>query len=316
MFIYNTLLRPNLIIKGMKKINVVQKAYFHTLAKSKNNIKFRNRIRSNSCFYIAFYYKNTPFSVNTFLFKALKPCFFKHLSTKPFYKNNNLFLSISSSLCSTGIKHISRRKFIDVVIYIVQRYIYFEFLNIIHVKKTLGMDNVGIAKKTIVKDDYKNTINKLSSNGYRINKDVFTILTNKQYYIEDNIRLPLHNLHKETALFLDYFNQDNYSIINENYDKISEIVSYNSEFLHNDSILEIAKLLLNVDEFYLAGSTDRRGIMYTSNSSLSMKGNELARGLIMFSKGEILNKKRLRDLKIYTANAFGLSKMSKNAKID
>jgi DNA-directed RNA polymerase len=42
-----------------------------------------------------------------------------------------------------------------------------------------------------------------------------------------------------------------------------------------------------------------------------MQGGELARSLIQFSKGEILNDSGLRALKIYTANAFGLNKKSK-----
>jgi DNA-directed RNA polymerase len=56
--------------------------------------------------------------------------------------------------------------------------------------------------------------------------------------------------------------------------------------------------------------------MYTSRSALNMQGGELARGLIMFSKGEVLNDNGLRALKVYTANAFGLDKKSKKHRID
>ena len=60
--------------------------------------------------------------------------------------------------------------------------------------------------------------------------------------------------------------------------------------------------------------SDWRGRIYTDNSYFSFQprsdGGELARSLIMFKDGQVLNDKELENLKIYTANCFGLDKLS------
>ena len=166
-----------------------------------------------------------------------------------------------------------------------------------------------IAKETKFNDDYINTINKLSSTGYKINREVFDIITKKEYYTKDNKRLILFKPHEEASLLSSYINEKNYV-------KVNEIVSYNSKHLYDTSVLNIARLMLSVDEFFLTVFADWRGRMYTSRSTLNMQGGELARGLIIFSKGEILNDNGLRALKVYTANAFGLDKKSKKDRIN
>lgn len=166
-----------------------------------------------------------------------------------------------------------------------------------------------LAKNTKFNDDYINTINKLSSNAYQINREVFDILTNKEYYIKESERLINFKPHEESSLLSSFLDEKNYV-------KVNEIVSFNSKYLYDTSVLNLARLMLNADEFYLTVFADWRGRMYTSHSALNMQGGELARGLIMFSKGEVLNDKGLRALKVYTANAFGLDKKSKKDRID
>ena len=58
---------------------------------------------------------------------------------------------------------------------------------------------------------------------------------------------------------------------NKNYSKVNEIVSCNSKYLYETSVLNIARLMLNVEEFFLTNFIDWRGRFYTSNSVLNMK---------------------------------------------
>jgi hypothetical protein len=81
-----------------------------------------------------------------------------------------------------------------------------------------------IANDTKFNEDYINTINKLSSNGFKINRDVFDILTKKEYYTKDNKSLVFFKPHEETSLLSSYLNEKNYV-------KVNEIVSFNSKYL-------------------------------------------------------------------------------------
>ena len=164
-----------------------------------------------------------------------------------------------------------------------------------------------IAKDMLLNTDLINTVNKLSSTGYIINRKVFDIITGKEYN-KENQRLINFRPHEES-------NAVSQLIAEKNYSRVYDIVSYNSKYFYDNSILNIARLMLNVDEFFLTTYIDWRGRFYTSSSVLNMQGGELARGLILFSKGEALNENGLRALKIYTANAFGLDKKSKKDRI-
>jgi len=106
-----------------------------------------------------------------------------------------------------------------------------------------------LAKNTKFNDDYINTINKLSSNAYKINRDVFDIITKKEYYTKDNKRFVIFKPHEKSSLLSSYLNEKNYV-------KINEIVSFNSKYLYDNSVLNIARLMLNVDEFYLTVFAD------------------------------------------------------------
>jgi len=177
------------------------------------------------------------------------------------------------------------------------------------------------AIETKFPEGFIKAINKLALNSYTLNKKVFEIITKKEYYIQDkflqdehimeafeNKKLIQFKPHKESNILKNY-------IKDKNFLKINEITSYNSNYLYNTSILNIARLMVNVDEFYIPNFIDWRGRIYTSNSALNMQGGELARGLILFSKGEVLNSNGVRALKIYTANAYGLDKKSKDDRV-
>lgn len=50
---------------------------------------------------------------------------------------------------------------------------------------------------------------------------------------------------------------------------------------------------------------DWRGRIYVKGSSLNIQGGELARSLLLFSNGKVLDSDGLESLKKYCANSFG-----------
>jgi DNA-directed RNA polymerase len=56
--------------------------------------------------------------------------------------------------------------------------------------------------------------------------------------------------------------------------------------------------------------------VYTNTSYFSFQSGDLARSLISFKDGIILNNEGVDALKVYTANCFGLSKSSYNQRIE
>jgi len=148
------------------------------------------------------------------------------------------------------------------------------------------------------------TVNKMASVKYIINKDVFDIISSKAYYKDNGEQLVLFNPHLDTEK-LGKYNAD------KDYVKGYEITSYNSRYLYETSILNIASLLYNCEEIYFTNFIDWRGRIYTSSCSLNMQGGEIARALILFKDGEVLNEYGVNSLKIYLANAYGLDKKSK-----
>ena len=103
---------------------------------------------------------------------------------------------------------------------------------------------------------------------------------------------------------------------NKEYLKLKEILSHNSKYLYHSTLLSIAKLMSNVDEFYMTVFIDWRGRFYSSNCALNIQGGDLARSLLLFKNGEVLTENGVKALKIYTANAYGLDKTSKSQRIE
>jgi DNA-directed RNA polymerase len=146
-------------------------------------------------------------------------------------------------------------------------------------------------------------VNKIASVEYSINTELLDIVTSNEYF---KGKSPLVYLepHSETSM-LSTFIED------KNYIKVNEITSHNSKHLYDSSIISVARLMSKVEGFYVTVFIDWRGRFYSSNSCLNIQGGELARSLLLFRDGEVLNEKGLKSLKIYTANAFGKSKLSK-----
>jgi len=156
--------------------------------------------------------------------------------------------------------------------------------------------------------DLIDTVNKMAQTEYTLNKKLLSIITEKEYFTKGNKKLIHFKPHEESLLLSKYAKDKNFF-------KVNEINVYNSKYHHDTSILNIARLMYNVDKFYITTFIDWRGRIYTSSCSLNMQGNELARGLILMVNGYNLDDKGLIALKIYTANAFGLDKKSKIDRI-
>lgn len=74
--------------------------------------------------------------------------------------------------------------------------------------------------------------------------------------------------------------------------------------------------MYNCEEIYFTNFIDWRGRVYTSSCSLNMQGGEVARALILFKNGEVLNDCGVKSLKIYMANSYGLDKKSKYERLN
>jgi DNA-directed RNA polymerase len=159
------------------------------------------------------------------------------------------------------------------------------------------------SKKIFCSQLVVNTVNKLASVPYTINTELLDIISSRKYYI-NSVPLIRLDLHKETHNLSNLINTKNFSMV-------KEITSHNSKYIQDRSIITFAKLLTNTDKFYLTTFLDWRGRIYTSSIDLNYQGSELARSLILFNNGEVLNEHGLEALKIYTANAWGLDKKSK-----
>ncbi len=156
--------------------------------------------------------------------------------------------------------------------------------------------------------DVVTTVNKMYSVKFRINRSVFDILIKKNYFKSNGEKLLNFKIHDDTELLGKYQNEKNYI-------KIHEITSYNSKYLYNTTILNIASLMYECEEIYFTNFLDWRGRIYTSTCSLNIPGGEVSRGLILFKDGEILSEKGVYSLKVYMANAFGLDKRSKSYRV-
>lgn len=176
-------------------------------------------------------------------------------------------------------------------------------------------------------EDIINTINYLSSIPFTINTQVLKhllILINGNYCENNstawvvraliNERIIL-NMHPETSKLY------NLGLKNKQ-GKIQEILKHNSQYFSDKSIITSALLFSSWCEssidnkLYFNYIMDWRGRLYTDTSYLSFQGGELARSLLMFKNGTVLNSEGLEALKVYTANCYGLDKKSYNDRLN
>jgi hypothetical protein len=163
--------------------------------------------------------------------------------------------------------------------------------------------------------DIINTINYLSSIKYCINIDLLKIIFELLDKQDDRInKLIKINLHPKTK-----------DIFDLSYDKdkqieLYEILKYNSQYYRDRTVLHLALLFSkwcsnNNNSVYFPLFVDWRGRILTNTGSFSYQQGELARSLILFRDGQILNKSGVESLKIYTANCFGKDKLTYNNRL-
>lgn len=133
-----------------------------------------------------------------------------------------------------------------------------------------------------------NAINFVNSVEYTINKELYYIITHNNF-IKNNENLIYFTPHHQTG-------EINKLLKDKKHHEVSYIYKYNSKYISDVSILNIAKLMLNVEKFHLSMFIDWRGRFYSSRCSLNFKGGELARSLLFFKKGKVLSEEGLRSL--------------------
>lgn len=102
--------------------------------------------------------------------------------------------------------------------------------------------------------------------------------------------------------------------IGEMQKELIEIVSHNSKFLANRTILQLAIVYENVD-FYIPNFMDFRGRIYSAVSYLNYQGSDIARSLIEFAEGCDLNNDNIKYVYLYLANTAGRNKLAIDDKI-
>lgn len=150
-------------------------------------------------------------------------------------------------------------------------------------------------------------INKLNEVSFKINVPVLEYIL--EYGLDKKLILDSENKHRlELKLKL-------------NRTEKKELESFLSKKQLETNILTLAQLFRNVPEFYIPLRIDNRGRIYCIASYLNYQSIELAKALLLFSKGTKVYKtdrQSIYFLKIYGANCFGnkLDKCSFKERIE
>jgi hypothetical protein len=186
---------------------------------------------------------------------------------------------------------------------------------------------------SIISNTQIETINFLNSRAFEINQEVLDVLSNDWYNKEDSkLFKGINKLHPRT---------DELQKLNATDKK--EVMSHNSKYWNYSNILNIA-LLMRDQTFYFPAFLDFRGRIYPTPNYLSYQSSDLARSLLIFKnistelssnpsykvilnsilkdgvystkikEGEKLNQ-NIDYVKLYLANVYGKSKLSREKKI-
>jgi hypothetical protein len=196
-------------------------------------------------------------------------------------------------------------------------------LNNINKKEFVSVSHKNSGKIKLNNLNIINSINYLSSIPYTINSELLNyilfIIYNKKSF-SDNDQSVIDELIK---LNIHYNTKNIFKLISaKKYGELSEIHKHNSQYYSDKSIITSALLFSDWadsnknNSLYFNNFIDWRGRLYTDTSYLSFQGSELAKSLIMFKNGNVLTLKRLEALKIYTANCYGLDKLSYNNRLN
>jgi hypothetical protein len=174
-----------------------------------------------------------------------------------------------------------------------------------------SIENIGVTK--LINQKVISTINYLSNTELTINIPVLKIIFK---LLESN---NLSNL-ITTYLHPDTKNLFNLSVEGyKNKGKIKLILQHNSKFYQDSTILYTAAAFSNLGNnnisLFLPYFIDFRGRLYPRTGLFSPQSSELARSLFKFKTGYKLNSEGLINLKKYTANCYGLDKLSHVDKV-
>ena len=169
-----------------------------------------------------------------------------------------------------------------------------EYVNPIIIKNHELREQSYINDENIIFD----TVNNLSSVGYKINIPVL------EYILEKG---------QEYNLIIDPEFQHPLEIKKNNKEKLSflekkTLDSFLSKKQLEMNILALATLFKNIPQFYIPVRLDNRGRIYCMSDYLNYQGIELAKSLLLFSKGDRVfksNKESINYLKIFGANCYG-----------
>lgn len=150
---------------------------------------------------------------------------------------------------------------------------------------------------------------------------------NVVYNLVNNVNSVIFKINKEMLDFI-YLYADKFDLL-LNYDiktdfkkitksEYTELESLVSKIDLQENILGLAELYSNVNEFYLPVRIDYRGRMNCVSQYLNYQSTELAKSLLLFSRGEKLEKNNttaINYFKAYGANCYG-NKLDKKSWVE
>ena len=164
----------------------------------------------------------------------------------------------------------------------------------------LLIKNPELKEESVIKDDnvIYDLVNNLSSVGYKINNELLDFLLERglefDLFINFNLKHPLEiKIEKKEKLTL--------------FEK-KTLESFLSRKQLEINVLGLALIFKEVPEFFIPVRLDNRGRVYCNVDYLHYQGIELAKSLLLFSKGEKINKAdkvSIDYLKIFGANCYG-----------
>lgn len=182
-----------------------------------------------------------------------------------------------------------------------------EYISPLIIKNSELKEQSHIKNENVIYD----TINNLNSVGYKINIPVL------EFILEKGL---------EYELFIDPETQHPLEIKKAQKKKLTLLENKTLDgFLSKKqlemNILGLALIFKNVPEFFIPVRIDNRGRIYCVADYLNYQGIELSKSLLLFSKGEKINKcdkDSIDYLKIFGANCFGngIGKKSHNERVE
>ena len=172
-------------------------------------------------------------------------------------------------------------------------------LNNKEIINTLIIKNSELKIQSVIEANNKiyDMVNNISSVAFKINNQVLEFILNfglkYNLIIDPNFVDPLEIKKKKTKL---------------NFKENKILDSFLSKKMLEMNILGLAQIFKNVPEFFIPVRIDNRGRVYCMADYLNYQGTELAKSLLLFSKGEKIfkeDKDSINFLKIFGANCFG-----------